>query len=89
VCVIAAPAGDLPKCGPVAGRRAGRKRALTAVVGTLAAAAVLVWVLFDRRGAFVAAIGAAPVWILVAHRLAEARHVLDSTRQTHNDGCRH
>ena len=83
MCVIAAPAGDLPKCGAVVTRRAGRKRALTAVVGTLAALAVLVWVLADRRGAFVAAIGAAPVWILVVASLLQLLALVSRTEAWH------
>ena len=83
VCVIAAPAGDLPKCGAVVTRRAGRKRALTAVVGTVAAAAVLVWVLTDRRGAFLAALGAAPIAILVVAAVLQLVALVARTESWH------
>ena len=47
-------------------RTPGRRRVVTTVAGALAATVVLAVLLADRRDEFAAALGSAPVWILLA-----------------------
>ena len=52
-----------PSCTP---QRRGRRSVLTTLAGALAVTAVLAYVLADRRDEFGTALGAAPLWILLA-----------------------
>jgi uncharacterized membrane protein YbhN (UPF0104 family) len=54
------------RCSPDEISRSSRRRHITAVLGGLTATGVLAYVLADRRDEFAAALGAAPVAILVA-----------------------
>jgi uncharacterized membrane protein YbhN (UPF0104 family) len=61
----------------------GRKRGLTAVVGAVAAAAVLAWVLADRRDEFLGALGAAPVWVLLVATVLQLVALVSRTEAWH------
>ena len=59
------PESSLPAAGHM--RRAGRGRSvLTTIAGALVVTAVLAFVVADRRDEFAAALGTAPIWVLVA-----------------------
>ena len=49
----------------------------------MAAAAVLAWVLADRRDAFVDALGAAPVWVLLVAALLQLVALVSRTEAWH------
>jgi hypothetical protein len=66
-----------PQCPPGSAPR--RRSILTTVAGALAVIAVLAYVLADHRAEFTAALGAAPVWILL---LATALQVLALVSRT-------
>ena len=61
----------------------GRKRAVTTVAGAVAAAAVLAWVLADRREEFVGALGAAPIWVLLVATLLQLVALVSRTEAWH------
>jgi uncharacterized membrane protein YbhN (UPF0104 family) len=76
------PVADPPDCA-VTPAPGGRRRTLTAIVGAVAVAAVLAWVLADRREEFTTALGAAPVWILVAATLLQLVALVSRTEAWH------
>lgn len=75
--------GDPRNCPAAPTRRSGRKRALTAVAGAVTAAAVLAWVLADRREEFVGALGAAPIWVLLVATLLQLVALVSRTEAWH------
>ena len=77
------PVGEPRSCPAAATTTAGRKRALTAIAGAVAAAAVLALVLADRREEFMAALGAAPVWVLLAASLLQLAALVSRTEAWH------
>jgi uncharacterized membrane protein YbhN (UPF0104 family) len=56
---------------------------LTTVAGTVAVAAVLVFILADRREEFTAALGAAPLWILLAATVLQLVALVSRTEAWH------
>lgn len=56
---------------------------MTAGAGALAAAAVLAWVLADRRDEFVGALGAAPIWVLLVATLLQLVALVSRTEAWH------
>lgn len=77
------PVGEPLNCPAAAASPAGRKRALTAVAGAVAAAAVLAWVLADRREEFLGALGAAPIWVLLIATLLQLVALVTRTEAWH------
>ena len=56
---------------------------LTAVIGTVVAAAVLAWIIADRREEFTTALGAAPVWLLIVATLLQLVALVSRTEAWH------
>lgn len=69
-----------PRLGSIAPRA---RRITIAVIGTLAATAALVWILFDKREAFATALRSAPVGILVLAAVLQLVALLTRTEAWH------
>ena len=68
-----------PPCTP----RRRRRSALTTLAGALVVTAVLAYVLADRRDEFAAALGAAPVWILLVATALQLLALVSRTESWH------
>jgi uncharacterized membrane protein YbhN (UPF0104 family) len=62
---------------------AGRHRVLLTVLGSLATAALLVWLLAGRRDEFDAALSSAPVWVLLLTMLLQAVALVSRSEAWH------
>jgi uncharacterized membrane protein YbhN (UPF0104 family) len=60
-----------------------RRKVLTTVAGALAAMGVLIFILADRREEFTAALGAAPIWVLVAAAALQLVALVSRTESWH------